>query len=210
MSKPLVSIITPTWLRNDILLSRCIPSVENQTYPAVEHVIVSDGPDPELRAKLFPPRVAGRSGRFFFELPEHSLDLHWGHFSRLHGLDYASGELIGYCDDDDALRPEHCALLAGALLDHPEAGWAWSLMASHNGDDATGEIGHGAPSCGNIGTPMIMHRRATLEHGTWEQASSFEDWELVNSWIQAGIGCVKVEEVTVDVWPSVYFGGKVR
>ena len=46
--KPLVSVITPTWLRHDWLLHRCMPSVQGQTYPHIEHIIVSDGPDPEL------------------------------------------------------------------------------------------------------------------------------------------------------------------
>ncbi len=44
----LVSVITPTWNRHDLLLNRCIPSVEAQTYPDIEHIIVSDGPDPDL------------------------------------------------------------------------------------------------------------------------------------------------------------------
>jgi glycosyltransferase involved in cell wall biosynthesis len=188
-----------------------VPSVWEQTYPNVEHIIVSDGPDPELAEKLFPPPRVGGKSRWFTQVPEHDEAKHWGHLARLHGLELASGELIGYLDDDDALRPNHCELLATALIEHPEAGWARSLMASHhpasNGEPGPViEIGHGEPSCGNIGTPMLMHRRSTLEHGTWGPASDFEDWELVNRWIHANIGWIRVDEVTVDVWPSLYFG----
>jgi hypothetical protein len=205
VSLPTVSVISPTWRRHDLLLSRCVPSVRAQSYPAVEHIIVSDGPDPEL-AKELPDRAGPRS-QYLFQLAEHSPEKHWGHLARLHGLEMASGELIAYCDDDDALRPEHCALLAAALAKHPEAGWASSFMASHRPPDETvTEIGYGSPSAGNIGTPMIMHRREILEHGTWGPASDFEDWNLVNRWIHAGAGHVQVEEVTIDVWPSLFYG----
>ena len=60
---PTVSVITPTWQRHDLLLNRCVPSVAAQDHPAVEHVIVSDGPDPDLRGKL-----AGLPGVRFEEL----------------------------------------------------------------------------------------------------------------------------------------------
>ena len=48
MAVPLVSVITPTWQRHALLLDRCIPSVAAQDYPNVDHVVVSDGPDPAL------------------------------------------------------------------------------------------------------------------------------------------------------------------
>jgi glycosyltransferase involved in cell wall biosynthesis len=208
---PLVTVVTPTWQRHDRLLNRCVPSVRSQNYPHVEHIIVSDGPDPELAEKLFPPLRSNGRSRWFVNLPEHDPDQHWGHLARLHGLEYASGEFITYCDDDDALRSRHCELLVNALLEHPEAGWARSLMASHrpaSDTEAVTEIGHGEPSCGNLGTPMIMHRRETLAYGTWGPASVTEDWELVNRWLHAGIGYVTVDEITVDVWPSLFYGGQ--
>jgi len=203
-----VTVVTPTWHRHNLLFERCIPSVWAQTYPAVEHIIVSDGPDPELAAKLFPPRRTGTRSRWFATLSQHETAPHWGHLARLHALEVAKGDLVTYCDDDDSLRPDHCELLVNALLEHPEAGWARSLMASHHPDegDTITEIGHGEPSCGNIGTPMIMHRQEILEKGTWGPASDFEDWELVNRWIHAGIEYVKVDKITVDVYPSLYFG----
>lgn len=169
MDEPLVSVITPTWHRADLLLNRCIPSVQAQTYPAIEHLIVSDGPDAWLTEKLSPfnwVKNSSQRSQYYFELPERDPAPHWGHFGRLHGLEYAAGTLITYCDDDDALRPEHVALLAAALAEHPEAGFACSRMLSHGANEGITEIGHGPPSCGNIGTPMIMHRAEILKHGT--------------------------------------------
>lgn len=208
MDVPLVTVVTPTWNRHEKLLERCIPSVRGQTYPNVEHIIVSDGPDPVLAQELFPPWRSGQRSQWYVSLPEHDPSPHWGHYSRLHALDLASGDLITYCDDDDALRPFHVERLVAALQANPECGWARSIMASHHSDEheTITEIGWGEPSCGNIGTPMIMHRREILEHGTWGPAGDFEDWDLVNRWIHAGIAHVKVDEVTVDVWPSLYWG----
>ena len=49
---PLVSVVTSTWRRADVLMQRCIPSVMAQSYPNFEHIIVSDRPDDKLLDKL--------------------------------------------------------------------------------------------------------------------------------------------------------------
>lgn len=195
-----------------------MPSVQAQTYPYVEHVVISDGPDLELAERFKSTLMAEaardvRGGRnfpsWYHHVPEHDPAPHWGHHARLLGIELAAGDLITYCDDDDALRPRHCELLAQALADNPEAGFAIGLMASHTdpgNENAIMEIGHGPPSCGNVGTPMLMHRREILEQATWGPASDFEDWELVNRWLHVNIPYVRVGEVTVDVWPSLFFG----
>jgi glycosyltransferase involved in cell wall biosynthesis len=202
---PTVSVITPTWRRHGLLFSRCIPSVASQGYEQVEHVIVSDGPDRELAHRLAPNGPDGARSRWFYALPEHDPGEHWGSSARLTGIDLASGEFITYCDDDDALRRDHCSLLATALVKNPGAGFAVSRMVQHGGPHKT-VVGYGPLMAGNVGSPMIMHRREILEHGTWGPASDFEDWNLVNRWIHAGVGHVQVEEVTIDVWPSLFYG----
>jgi glycosyltransferase involved in cell wall biosynthesis len=202
---PLISVITPTWRRYS-LLGRCAAAVESQDYPKIEHIIVSDGQDEEFMRRFGDPVVRGGYSRYAFQLPEHDESMHWGHLARLHGTEMAAGELITYCDDDDLLRPHHCRVMAAALAANPDAGWAYSQMASHHVNETISVIGQGAPACGNIGTPMIMHRREILEHGTWGPASAFEDWELVLRWINEGIKYVEVGEVTSDVWPSAFHG----
>ncbi len=209
MTKPLVSIITPTWQRHEKLLNRCIPSVQAQTYRKVEHVIVSDGPDPDLAGKLA-ERASG--GAFahpvrFVQLQEpHPGGNRYGGLARRTGITVAGGALIGYVDDDDALRPEHAAKLAELFI-NSTISWAYSRMASHSNSGLTTEIGHAdPPQAGQIGTPMIMHRREALEHGTWGPPSTVEDWELVERWMRAGLAYGRVHEATVDVWPSIYWG----
>lgn len=196
---PLISVVTPTWRRNDLLLGRCVPSVQKQEYPNVEHIIVSDGPDPVLAASLgdgFDRNVR------YYELGEHHPEPNFGHYARLDGVERATGEYITYCDDDDSLRPAHCTLLAKALDENPRAGFAVSRMVSHHAHPVV--VGWGPLACGNLGSPMIMHRRSTLEYGTWGPPSFTEDWDLVERWLKAYIPYANVDAETADVWPSVY------
>lgn len=170
-----------------------------QTYPAVEHIVVSDGPDKELSIRLAVecPWVK------YFELPEHAETQHWGGPARSLALEHATGAFIGYCDDDDALRPEHCFLTSQSLIDNPDCGFTISRMNSHN---PAGEfiIGWGPPLEGNVGTPMLVHRRELLDVASWGYDSPTEDWELVQAWLSAGVKYARVDAETIDVWPSAY------
>lgn len=206
MTRPLVSIITPTWQRHDLLLTRCIPSVQRQDYPNVEHVIVSDGPDQELRNTVG-YLMATSEGEWrhpirFFEISERVEEV-YGCRPRRFGIEKSAGGLIGYVDDDDSLRPDHVSSLVKALESDPEAGFARSLMRSHL-PEGPADIGYGDPAFANIGTPMILHRRELLEIATWGAPSEREDWELVSAWLRAGVNYVPVDKVTIDVWPSRY------
>lgn len=204
MSLTRVTVITPTWQRHGLLLGRCIPSVQAQGYPGAEHLVISDGPDAALMAKLASPWLEGWRGLWYRELPGHDQEPHYGHLCRALGCELATGDYITYCDDDDALRPGHCGALAQALDACPEAGFAVSRMASHGANGAVTVIGHGQLACGNVGTPMIMHRREILDTAGWDHAGQFEDWDLVWAWMQAGIGHVRVDAETSDVWPSAF------
>jgi hypothetical protein len=118
---PAVSIITSTWQRHEMLLERCIPAVDAQTLINIEHVVASDGPDPVLRKRLSGSWLTGPYWRHceYLELPEHDPEPHWGSYARRAALDASCGKYVTYCDDDDALRPRHCALMAAALDEHP-------------------------------------------------------------------------------------------
>jgi glycosyltransferase involved in cell wall biosynthesis len=200
VTAPLVSIVTPTWARRSLLLSRCVPSVQAQAHPHVEHVIVSDGPDAILRdhfARWEPPRHPVR----FAELDAHDPEPHYGWRAQLRALELAGGDYIGYCDDDDALRPGHCSLMAAALDADPGAGFAVSRMTVHSpaGDSV---VGWGPLGFGNVGSPMICHRREILGFATWRPVGLGEDWDLVERWLKAGIRDVYVAAETCDAWPG--------
>jgi glycosyltransferase involved in cell wall biosynthesis len=169
--------------------------VQAQTYPNIEHVIVSDGPDDELRRALYDGLPEHEI--VFGELPEHDPGARWGLRARLAALDLAAGEYIAYCDDDDAWRPGHAAAAAWALDSHPAAGFGWTRMCVHLPDGATAELGGPVPSYGRIASSMMFHRRALLDVATWRDAA-LDDWDLVERWAVAGAQYVAVDEVTAD------------
>jgi Glycosyl transferase family 2 len=175
---PKVTVITPAWQRHDMLLTRCIPSVQAQGHPSVEHLVISDGPDEVLRKRLAQPWLDGWKDLWYRELDAHDPEPHYGHHCRAYGLTLATGDYITYLDDDDAMRPVHCHMLAAALDSNPSAGFAVSRMLSH-GPHGDSVIGDGPLACGNVGTPMIMHRRELPDGLGWDHAGQFEDWDLV-------------------------------
>ena len=194
MAEPLVSVITPTWGRHDLLLDRCIPSVQAQTWPNVEHVIVSDGPDPALRA-----RMNGHAR--FDELPEH-LHAQWGHYARLRGIELAEGDVIAYLDDDNAYRPGHLEAVVTALLaEGADFAYSIALMQGHG---MPYPVGQDPPAYGQIDTSLIVHRRELLEVATWQWFDGIPtiDWDIVDRWMQAGARWAFVPYVTVDYYFS--------
>jgi glycosyltransferase involved in cell wall biosynthesis len=181
-------------MRHDLLLNRCVPSVAAQDYPALEHVVVSDGPDAALREKF-----AGLPGVRFEELPEHDPEAQWGHHARLHGIDLAKGDYIAYHDDDNSWHSYHVRLLVRAL-EETGADFAYPLMAVHGRGEYV--IGTDPPAEGQIDTSMIIHRRELLGLATWRWHPGIPtiDWDLVERWMAAGATWVRVPHVTADYY----------
>lgn len=188
-----ISVITPTWQRHDLLIGRCIPSVAAQTV-TVEHVIASDGPDPQLRERLSGLDVV------YVEVPEHADDpCNYGARARNRGLDAASGDLIAYVDDDNALRPTHVERLAFALQANPGLDLAYSQMYRHGLGDV---IGSWPPAHGTVDSSILMHRKeGPARFGRWPVPAPYEvDWIFVSTWLAGGAVCHFVPEVTVDYY----------
>ena len=177
-----------------MLLGRAVPSVAAQDYPALEHVVVSDGPDPALREKL-----AVQPGVRFAELPEHDPEAQWGHHARLHGIDLAKGDYIAYHDDDNSWHSYHVRLLVAAL-EETGADFAYPKMAVHGRGEYL--IGTDPPAEGYIDTSMIVHRRELLDVATWRWYPGIPtiDWDLVSRWMAAGATWVRVPQVTCDYY----------
>lgn len=195
----LVSVITPTWLRHGHLIDRCIPSVQAQTHPKVEHIVVSDGPDPALRELLAGQPV------IYLEVPEHHTypdgQVDYGSRPRNHALPYATGEYVAYLDDDNAYRPNHLQLLVGAL---ESADFAYSRMLRHPHGDV---IGHLPPRYGGIDTSLIVHRAGVPQkYGMWPLPDEIDgdkhapDWGVVSRWLHAGATWTHVPDITVDYY----------
>ena len=130
MTPPTVSVITPTWQRPDLLLNRCIPSVLAQDHPAVEHVIVSDGYEPDLYPAMLDRYAAEiKAGRIRYDELDTHTGARWGHWARLRGVEMARGPYVAWLDDDNSFRPDHVSRLA-ALID-AGSGFAYSQVLFH-------------------------------------------------------------------------------
>jgi glycosyltransferase involved in cell wall biosynthesis len=188
-----ISVITPTWQRHSNLLERCIPSVQAQLDVEFEHLVISDGPDSELRELV-------QSHIRYFELPEHDPVKHWGAPARNFGLTQAKGEFIAYLDDDDWWEPDHLLSLVSALNDEPEADFARSCaMIPHGINGIPWRIGDGPIAHGRVQSSMLMHRKY-LE-ANWV-TNAAEDWHLVKGWADSGILCAVTGKATVTHNPS--------
>lgn len=188
-------MITPTWQRHDLLLGRCVPSVQAQGFRNFEHLIVSDGPDPVLAGMQLPEQAR------LIQLPDHDPAVKWGHRARLAGIALCQGDLVAYLDDDDAYRPDHLRLAVDALAGDPAAGFAYPRMAAHMPGGIV-RIGDGFLGHGRIGTSMIVHRTALLSVATWQDVPGAPDWDLVRRWLDAGVTAASIDAITVDYYPG--------
>jgi hypothetical protein len=184
--------------------------VYTQSVPAVEHVIVSDGPDRDLAdllAKDLWRRPLKTRSLVVDQLPQH-LDgpVDYGSRARNRGLELASGEYIAYLDDDNAYRPKHLQQLAEAL-ELSGADFAYSQMLTH---PANSIVGLPQPTYGGIDTSLLMHRAGVPERfGMWPLPDELigdkhaPDWGVVARWLDNGATWIHVAEVSVDY----YVGG---
>lgn len=188
MNLPLVSVVTPTWKRHQLLNDRCIPSVCSQTYRPFEHIVIGD------EGIVIPNVVDG------------------GATPRRMGAESARGEIIAYLDDDNAYRPQHLTRLVGLLLS-TGSDFAYSRMQMHGSRDDV--IGSSPPCHGTIDTSLIVHRREILP-GAWRSPQSYAgphsvspDWETVDHWLRSGARWAFLDEVTVDYWTGEPGGSRV-
>jgi glycosyltransferase involved in cell wall biosynthesis len=187
---PLISVITPTWKRPKLLTERCIPSVWAQTYRPIEHLIISDGPDPALRMRLGklgyqPDGMAGVSGTYswgrFVECGRN-----WGgvgHAARAAGAFLAAGEWICYLDDDNEYFPGHVeAMMTEAQRAAvPLVCTAWTHPDGH-------VSGWAPPGTNRTDSSSFLHHRDLLRVASWMPADGYAaDGALIDRWLAAGV-----------------------
>ena len=125
-SKPLVSIMIPTYNRGELLAARTLPSVLRQTYPNWEAVVVGDActdDTAERIAALGDPRIRFVNLQKRGEYPEDPL-YRWmvaGTAPANRALDLARGEWLGGLDDDEVLTDDHIEVLLRLAAEHPDA-----------------------------------------------------------------------------------------
>lgn len=209
MSRPLVSIITPTWQRHDLLIG-CIEDVRQQTYPNIEHIVVSDGPDPEIRHALW---QAGHRPRDIFndggptKLQLTQLGRNWSSYlpasfcaAPIVGAQLlAHGEYQMFLADDERMEPDHVASLVDAL-EAKGAGFAYSQALMYMPDQHPSQgflIGKDPPEVGHI--TNCLYRTELLKTGFYLFGGGMtSDWQTISRWMQAGATWAYTGKLTIS------------
>jgi uncharacterized coiled-coil protein SlyX len=208
-SEPLVSVIIPTYLQGELLVTRAIPSVLGQTYANIEVVVVGDGaPEStaEAIARLDDPRV--RYANLTVRAPYPSDP---SEFWRVAGTppwnaawELARGQWIAPLNDDDAFRPEHVErLLDAARTERCEV--AYGAIECHRPDGANEILRSWPPESHRFGwQAAIVHAGLgfmPMQLGSGALGTP-GDWSLCRRMLRAGVSFTKVDDVVVDYYPS--------
>ncbi len=105
---PLVSLVVRTVNRPHYLVE-CLESIELQSYPNIQIVLVNDG-GPSIRSVVDSVRLTKTLE--LIELPRNVGRSASGNV----GLSAARGEFVGFIDDDDIFYPTHVEVLVDQLL----------------------------------------------------------------------------------------------
>jgi GT2 family glycosyltransferase len=132
---PLVSVITPGRFRLSTL-SRCVESVQAQTYAPIEHLLLSDGSDEFFAlASEFAARLPGVWSHLVAPPPPEVTYVP-ARLARVRneGVQRARGEFVAFLDDDNTWEPEHIASLVAVLERDPTLRAAYSYRRLWNDD----------------------------------------------------------------------------
>lgn len=183
-----VSVVTATHNRHH-LLPRAMKSLADQTFKDWEHIIVSDGSDPQLQSiveetarkfKQHPYRVV-ELGRNWHSV---SNNVNFGGIPRLVGTYLASGDYIAYLDDDNEYHPNHLTDLVKKIEEGFD--FVYGIAEIVRQDKSFIQyLGDGKPRFGAIDTSMVLHRYELLRLANWSGEAAADDWTLFGAWIEA-------------------------
>ena len=199
MSSPgrkLVSVVTGTYNRHE-LLREAHANLRRQSYPNLEHIIVSDGPDPELREVIesrafFVENEPVRTVPVVFqELGFHSSSLFRDSISAAPFMVaqlLARGEYqMWLADDERMVVPDHIERLV-TLCEQYDADFAYPRVRMwwEGRPELTCEIGCNPPRNGQF--THCLYTRAALDKGMLfrTHVGSGTDWDAVSRTMAAG------------------------
>ena len=166
-----VSVIIPTYKRSD-MLCRAVDSVLNQTYEAVEAVVVDDNdPNSEWRINTS-KKMQQYNGNPRVKYVCHDRNMN-GSVARNTGIKAANGELVTYLDDDDIYAPDKVEKQIKYLLNHPEFRAVYCGWRRENHDfipEGEGDLSYGILSGDNIiiTNSIMMWREDAIDCGGWD------------------------------------------
>ncbi len=177
---PRVSVIVCTYNRPGWLRA-ALGSVLAQDVDAFEVLVVDDGSEPPVR---LPPESQGRCR--LVRTPHRGVGA-----ARAAGLDAARGELVAYCDDDDAWAPGHLRALLLYLEAHPEVDLVYGDSVWRHPDGSTAvpySVDYDRVDLSGynyvFATDVLHRARAARAAGGFDPSlRAHEDWDL---WLRMG------------------------
>jgi len=185
--RPLVSVVISSYNRANALRRAIFSCMRQTLWPLTEVVVVGDqctDQTEEMMGHIVCPQVLW-----------YNLDKHWGYgpsgecggsAAKQKALEMASGEYIGYLDDDDEFFPDHLERSVAHLEAHPEIDlvygcshvyrflnpYRWKLRDTEWEPERL-------PVSNFINTSEVVHRRSVLdrmEEPWWRMDEERNDW----------------------------------
>ena len=181
-----VSVVLPTRGR-PMLLREAVRSVQGQTLPPSEIVVVDDGGEGEAERALAPFRRAAGIPVGVVEGPGRGPGA-----ARNAGIAAATGELIAFLDDDDLWLPQKLEWQVGWFLRRPSVGVVGTLWTEAEGiEGVEGAAGRKPPrlrrvspraliKANRLATSGVVVRRECVDRcGRFDESLALaQDWDL--------------------------------
>ncbi len=199
-----ISVIIPTHNRADVL-PRAIKSIQNQTRPVDEIIVVSDGSTDNTEALVKELAEKDSRIRLIAYHPGHN-----GNYARNKGLEAATGQFIAFLDDDDEWLPRKTELQMELFEKDPEVGLVYASQNCIYTDAGItyqtqpmyrGDLSKRIFIRGEVGTPsQVMVRRSVLDKtGSFDlKLGALQDYDL---WIR----CCLVTKVDFVPEPCINY-----
>jgi tetratricopeptide (TPR) repeat protein len=181
MSRVRASLIVRSVCRPE--LTEALAAAGAQTYPELEVVVVdaTGGRHLPVPDRVGPHTVVFVAGKLPRTRP----------VAANAGLDAASGDYLGFLDDDDTLLPGHVAGLAAALDADPRCALTYCTAREVREDGVVLHVGHARlsaltmiESC-HFPPCAALFRRSVLERCRFDESlEAAEDWDF---WIQVAL-----------------------
>ncbi len=192
-----ISVIIPTHNRAD-LLPRAIKSVQEQTYPVDEIIVVSDGSTDNTDEVVKDLQRSDGRIKLISYHPGHN-----GNYARNQGLAAATGDYIAFLDDDDEWLPQKNERTMSVFRQNPEYGVVYTaqhcIYTDMNYQYDTTHTKHGDLSKqilfrNYLGSPSQVMIKAEVLKKTGHFDLKLEALQDYDLWIRccqvAKIGCV--------------------
>jgi hypothetical protein len=166
-------------------LPRACASIDDQTYPEIEHLIISDGPNQylsQLDHSCFP--FADKLEHIHVQRRTAWLARNHGHpaIPFAIGSEMACGDLLLYLADDSELERDCIEQLVRAIDD---VDFAYPAMAIEFDDRPSVRIGANPPAYGSVSAALF--RRELLDIARFGNSGQWDDdWLQVKAWMAAG------------------------